>query len=246
MSNQLKELLKNTNFQHDGRNIVSCDLNLLKSEPTKNSQYFLLNDENEDSDLGLRYKCDETQNEYEIEYLPRGNRFHRKVAFLDRDGILIEDTDYPGKIEDVIFKKDVTSLLQTLISKQYEIIVVTNQSGIARGKYTVEDYLETTEYITKHYQSLGYPILDTFFCPYHIDGSIAEYKRKSILRKPMPGMVIKAAEKYEVDLSKSIMIGDKMSDILKCSYLKYFIKKESEHPNCYNTFEEISQSILEL
>jgi len=246
MSDQLKEILKNSKYKHDGRSIIACDLSLLKIEPSINTKYSILNDENKEINLGISYTHDVSSSEFKAEFLPRGESFNRKVAFLDRDGILIEDTDYPGKVEDVIFKEDVIPLLQTLIHKKYELIVVTNQSGIARGKYTENDYQETTKYITDYYKSIGFTILDTFYCPYHIDGSITKYKSQSLLRKPMPGMVIKAAEKYQVDLSKSIMIGDKMSDILKCSYLKYFIKNNNEHPDCFKSFEKMTQAILKL
>ena len=59
-------------------------------------------------------------------------------------------------------------------------------------------------------------------------------------------MIIKAAEKHQIDLSKSIMIGDKLSDILHCSYLKYYIKNKAEHPDCYENFEEMSKAMLNL
>lgn len=246
MSEKLSEILKNSNYKHDGRLIIACDLSLLKIEPSKNTTYSILNDDDIEIELGITFTHDVSSSELKVEFLPRGESFNRKVAFLDRDGILIEDTDYPGKVEDVIFKEDVIPLLQSLIDKKYELIVVTNQSGIARGKYTENDYQETTNYITDYYKSIGFTILETFYCPYHVDGSIAKYKSQSLLRKPMPGMVIKAAEKYQIDLSKSIMIGDKMSDILNCSYLKYFIKNNNEHPDCFKSFEEITHAILKL
>lgn len=246
MSDKLKEILKNTKYKHDGRPVIACDLSLLKIEPNINTTYSILNDDDVEVELGISYTHDVSSNEFKVEFLPRGESFNRKVAFLDRDGILIEDTDYPGKIEDVIFKSDIIPLLNLLVEKNYEIIVVTNQSGIARGKYTESDYQETTKFIADYYKSIGFAILDTFYCPYHVDGSIAKYKSQSLLRKPMPGMVVKAAEKYQIDLSKSIMIGDKMSDILKCSYLKYFIKNNNEHPNCFESFEEMTKAISNL
>ena len=246
MSNKLQDIIKGTDYLFDGRSVVDCDWGLLLNKPDSNTSYFAISDEETEMDLGLKYIYDCNNTDQRKEFLPRGKTFNRKVAFLDRDGILIEDTDYPGKKEDVIFMQGILPLLKTLKEKGFDLIVVTNQSGISRGKYSVEDYLETTDFISSHYESLGVPLLDTFYCPFHVDGIVEKYKSKSLLRKPMPGMIIKAAEKHQVDLSQSVMIGDKLSDILKCSYMKYFIKNKAVHPDCYENFVSISRAISNL
>lgn len=246
MSELLNEVLKNKRFQLDKKKLISCDWKLLLNEPAINTKFCAISDDDSGIELGLSYIKDKSQINFHTEYLPRGELFNRKVAFLDRDGVLIEDTDYPGKIDDVIFKEDTVPLLRQLIDLGYDLIVVTNQSGIARGKYTTDDFLQTTKYISDYFKSIEIPIIDTFHCPYHIDGTVLEFKRESLLRKPMPGMIIKASEAYNVDLSRSLMIGDKISDILNCSYLKYFIKNINNHPNCYKSFKEISIAISKL
>jgi D-glycero-D-manno-heptose 1,7-bisphosphate phosphatase len=97
--------------------------------------------------------------------------------------------------------------------KDYLVIIVTNQAGIGRGYYTESDFLNLMEWVKIKFIENGGLIDDYFFCPFHPVYGIGSYKKKSDLRKPNPGMIYKAQIKHKIDLSQSIMIGDKDSDI---------------------------------
>lgn len=138
----------------------------------------------------------------------------KKVIFLDRDGTINIEKDYLHKCEDFEFEKDVIEGLKKLQSLGYEFIVVTNQSGIARGYYTEDDLKKLNNYMKKLLKSEEIEILDCFYCPHHPEKGIGEYKKNCNCRKPNSGMLEEAAKKYEIDLKKSYMIGDKESDLL--------------------------------
>jgi D-glycero-D-manno-heptose 1,7-bisphosphate phosphatase len=97
--------------------------------------------------------------------------------------------------------------------KGYEIFVITNQSGIARGKYTVEQFNQLTLWMVEQFKSKGIVIADVYYCPHHPVKGVGEYKVACDCRKPEPGMILSAAKKYDIDLAKSIFIGDKVSDM---------------------------------
>jgi D-glycero-D-manno-heptose 1,7-bisphosphate phosphatase len=92
------------------------------------------------------------------------------------------------------------------------LIVVTNQAGIGRGYFTEDDFFKVNQFMLDAFLKQGIPITDVFFCPFHLEG-IGEYRKDSFDRKPNPGMIIKAANKHDIDLSQSVLIGDKDSDI---------------------------------
>ncbi|TDK66529.1 D-glycero-alpha-D-manno-heptose-1,7-bisphosphate 7-phosphatase [Sapientia aquatica] len=136
-----------------------------------------------------------------------------KALFLDRDGVINHDEGYTSKIEDFRFIDGIFELCREAKRQGYLIIVVTNQAGIGRGYYTEQDFLILTDWMKKRFEEEGAPITDVYFCPYHAEHGVGEYKKESLDRKPNPGMLLKAAEKYQIDLSRSIMIGDKESDM---------------------------------
>lgn len=131
-----------------------------------------------------------------------------KAAFLDRDGVINEDYGYIGTIEDIVFKPGIFELLGLLQARGYELFIVTNQSGIARGYYTEADFLRLMNWLIRTLKEKGIVIRDFAYCPHYpkIDGECR-------CRKPAPGMIVDLAEKYAIDIEASIVIGDKMSDI---------------------------------
>jgi D-glycero-D-manno-heptose 1,7-bisphosphate phosphatase len=126
----------------------------------------------------------------------------RPCLFLDRDGVINEDKNYVFKREDLNIFPDIYT------------ICITNQSGIARRLFTEENFWSFTHELTDQLKIRNAHLDDTFFCPYHPQEGIGSYKRESYLRKPNPGLVFLAMQKYPIDLLKSIMIGDKVSDVL--------------------------------
>ena len=100
------------------------------------------------------------------------------------------------------------------------IIIITNQAGIAKGEFTEKESIETTEYLIKILKEYGINIDGYYYCPYHEEGIIEKYKKNSLLRKPEPGMILKACEDFRIDLKNSVMIGDNDKiDKIKLCYL---------------------------
>ena len=129
-----------------------------------------------------------------------------KTIFLDRDGVINKEINYLHKIEDFEFIDGVFEACQYLQSLEYKIIVITNQSGISRGLYTKNDYQIITKWMVSQFMKNNISILDTFHCPHLPDSGCN-------CRKPKPGMLLNAKNKYDIDMKKSWMIGDKETDI---------------------------------
>lgn len=142
----------------------------------------------------------------------------KKIAFLDRDGVINVDYGYVYLRENFHFMDGLEELMKWLISSNFEIIIVTNQSGIGRGIYSEKQYLELTFWYKKYLASNGISILDIFYCPYYKHSKNSKYSIDSNCRKPKPGMFLKSFEKYEIDLEESFVVGDKFTDI-KAGYL---------------------------
>ena len=129
-----------------------------------------------------------------------------KTIFLDRDGVINYEVNYLHKISDFKFINGTFDACQSFLKLGYKIIIITNQSGIARGYYSVNDYEKLTNWMLSQFNDQGILILDTFYCP-HLPES------NCTCRKPNPGMFIKAKNKYNIDMNNSWIIGDKETDI---------------------------------
>ena len=129
-----------------------------------------------------------------------------KTIFLDRDGVINKDTNYLSKIDEFEFINGIFKACQYLLSIDYKIIVVTNQSGIARGYYSEKDFQNITQWMLSQFEINGVKILDVLHCPHLPDSNCS-------CRKPKPGMFIKAKNKHAIDMDKSWMIGDSEGDI---------------------------------
>ncbi len=137
---------------------------------------------------------------------------NQKALFLDRDGVINEDTGYVHKIEDFKFQVGIFDVCRAFADKGYAIIVVSNQSGVARGYFDEETLKKLDCWMKDQFHRQGIGILATYYCPYHVKGQ-GKYKKESEDRKPNPGMLLKAKAEFNLDLSKSVLIGDKVSDI---------------------------------
>ncbi len=136
-----------------------------------------------------------------------------KAIFLDRDDTLIDDPGYISHPSQVQLLEGVPDALNGFHKMGYKLVVVTNQSGIARGIFT-EDTLETIHARFKELLAEQSAYVDSiYYCPYHVDGVIDKYRRESDLRKPSPGMLLQAAEELDIDLSLSWCVGNSLSDV---------------------------------
>ncbi|MDR0454667.1 MAG: HAD-IIIA family hydrolase [Deferribacteraceae bacterium] len=141
------------------------------------------------------------------------------ALFLDRDNLLIEDNGYTYGTDLKFLTKADTYIKKANTEKQ-PVIVVSNQSGVARGYFLEEDVMITNNVVKTNFLNKGLVINDFYYCPYHPDGKIEKYKKFSYSRKPYPGMILSACEKYKIDLKGSLMIGDNpVADNIKLPYL---------------------------
>ena len=131
-----------------------------------------------------------------------------KALFLDRDGVVNVDHGYVGKVEDFQFVDGILDCIRRFQKKGFQPIVVTNQSGIGRGYYTLEDFENVTDFMLRTMREHGIEIdrSHVFFCPHAPDAGCD-------CRKPNPGMFLQAKKRFDIDMPHSIMIGDKPSDI---------------------------------
>ena len=129
-----------------------------------------------------------------------------KTIFLDRDGVVNKEVRYLYKLSDFEFIDGIFDACLYFQKLGYEIVIVTNQSGITRGYYDENDYLKLTEWMLGQFNDNGINILDTFYCPHRPESTCN-------CRKPKPGMLIEAKYKYDISMKDSWMIGDKETDI---------------------------------
>lgn len=141
----------------------------------------------------------------------------KRALFLDRDGVINHDSGYTSCTGEFKFIDGIFDLCRAARQAGYLLIVVTNQAGIGRGYYSEEDFLTLSAWMRDRFQAEGAPISDVFYCPFHPEHGVGDYKKDSFDRKPNPGMLLRAAEKYGINMKRSIMIGDTESDMQAAS-----------------------------
>ena len=136
-----------------------------------------------------------------------------KAVFFDRDGVLNKDVDYLYKIDDLRWIEGAREAVAYLTQLGYKVFIVTNQSGIARGYYTVADMQRLHEHMQRKIAASGGKIEKIYYCPHHPEGSVAEYTCVCDCRKPKPGMLLQAFSEYDIDREQSFLIGDGKRDV---------------------------------
>ncbi|TKB48825.1 D-glycero-beta-D-manno-heptose 1,7-bisphosphate 7-phosphatase [Ferrimonas sediminicola] len=137
----------------------------------------------------------------------------RKAVFLDRDGVINRDHGYVHTIEEFEFIPGTLQACARLSQAGYQLVVVTNQSGIARGYYDEGQFRALSQWMGRQFAEAGAPLLGVYFCPHHPEKGLPKYVGECECRKPNPGMLLQAAEEHDLDLANSVMIGDKDGDI---------------------------------
>ena len=137
----------------------------------------------------------------------------RRAVFLDRDGVLNADYGYVGRAADFRWLPGVMPALRRLQQAGRALVVVTNQSGIARGCYTEDDLTAVHAHMRQELADAGIALAGVYACPHLPDAPVAAYRRVCACRKPQPGMLLRAAAELELDLARSCIVGDKPSDI---------------------------------
>ena len=170
----------------------------------------------------------------------------RPAVFLDRDGVINEERNYVFKIDEFHFMDGVFAACRTFMDAGYLLVIITNQAGIARGYYTEDDYQDLTDWMLSEFRQQGILIKNVYHCPHHPVFGVGKYRRDCDCRKPGPGMILEAARDHVLDLGRSILVGDKMTDIEagRAAGIGCCILVSSGHP-LDNTDSEIADGVFD-
>ena len=165
-----------------------------------------------------------------------------RALFLDRDGVINQEVGYLHRPEDVRWVEGIVPLCRRAQSLGYKLVVVTNQAGIARGYYTAQQFEDLMTWMRAELAREGITLDAVYHCPYHPEHGIGEYKREHEDRKPGPGMLLRAARDLGIDLSQSVMIGDRCSDIAAANTAglrQAFLMRGTEDGECSGDYVAI-------
>jgi D-glycero-D-manno-heptose 1,7-bisphosphate phosphatase len=138
----------------------------------------------------------------------------RPALFLDRDGVVIDDSHYVGSVDQIRWIPGSAAAVRKANDAGFAIVVVSNQSGVARGLFSEADVEVIHEHIRQHFLAESGATFDRFyFCPHHETEGGERYRIDCDCRKPKPGMLLRAARELDLDLEASWLIGDRLSDM---------------------------------
>jgi len=166
-----------------------------------------------------------------------------RALFLDRDGIVNEEVGYLHRTEDVRWVDGILPLCLTAQSLGYKLVVVTNQSGIARGLYSEEQFQSLMAWMRSELVRHGITLDGVYHCPYHPEHGVGEYKREHEDRKPGPGMLLRAARDLHLDLAQSVLVGDRCSDLAAAhaaGLRQTFLLRGTESAACAEPHTQVS------
>ncbi|MDY0904465.1 HAD family hydrolase [Pedobacter sp. CFBP9032] len=136
----------------------------------------------------------------------------KRAIFLDKDGTLIPDVSYNVDPDRIVLADGVANGL-TQLQEEYLLFVISNQSGVAFGKFEIAALNHVENRLNQLLAAHGVNIIGYYFCPHHPQGHIPEYTKECDCRKPKPGLIFTAADDYQIDLANSWMIGDILNDV---------------------------------
>lgn len=137
----------------------------------------------------------------------------RPALFLDRDGTLNVDTGYLHEIDKLEWIDGAIDCIRNFNARNYYVIVVTNQSGIARGYYTEDDMHQLHRHMASVLEAADAHVDGWYHCPYHPEGKVDAYRKDSFDRKPKPGMLLHAMGDFPINRERSFLIGDSQRDV---------------------------------
>ena len=135
------------------------------------------------------------------------------AIFLDKDGTVLQDVPYNVRPQQMKFAPGAAEGLATLAALEWPMFIVSNQPGIAFGMFDFQELRRMFRHLRGMFKEVGAELTAFYFCPHHPDGRVAGYARSCDCRKPAPGMLRRAAQRHQLDLSASWMIGDILNDI---------------------------------
>jgi histidinol-phosphate phosphatase family protein len=136
-----------------------------------------------------------------------------RAVFLDKDGTVVEDVPYNADPAKIRLAAGAAEAVRSLSEAGFRLVVITNQSGVARGLFPVSALAPVQARIEELIQQAGASIAGFYFCPHLPGGSVPEYAIDCSCRKPAPGLILKAAVDHDIVLSESWMVGDKWDDV---------------------------------
>jgi D,D-heptose 1,7-bisphosphate phosphatase len=213
--------LKNLSFEKD---IMKYSVQKKRVSGEKISGYFI--------DIGTKKTLAEAQ-------LTQWEK-NKKAVIFDRDGTLNEDNGYTYKINDLIWKPGAKELIKTLNDKNYYVFVATNQSGIARGKYTEDEMHAFHNAMRNDLNDYGAYIDKFYYCPYHKDGVKLEYIKESNDRKPKTGMLDKITKEWGLNKDNLVFIGDRDIDMDCAKNFNIRGYKYNHNDNLMDFYDKIS------
>jgi len=166
----------------------------------------------------------------------------KSAVFLDRDGTINYDYGYVHKFSNFKFRPQVIKGLKYLSKRKYLIFIVTNQAGVAKGKFKLSDLLLLHKKLKIFLKKKSITINSIEYCPYHPKAKIKKYRRKTNYRKPGNLMIKKILKKWKIDFNKSFMMGDKISD--KIAARKSNLYYENVKDNFYLQIRKIEKKLI--
>lgn len=136
-----------------------------------------------------------------------------RALFLDRDGVVNVDHGYVHRPDQVEFVPGIFDLVAAACARQWAVVVVTNQSGIGRGYYGEAEFRKLTGWMRDRFAEREGRIDAVYHCPHHPHDALPEYRKDCTDRKPAPGMLLRARDDLNLDLSNSVLVGDRPSDL---------------------------------
>jgi D-glycero-D-manno-heptose 1,7-bisphosphate phosphatase len=167
----------------------------------------------------------------------------RRALFLDRDGVINTDVEYVHRIEDFEFIDGIFELCRRAVENNYHVIIITNQSGIARGYYSEADLEKLTQWMFEEFRQRGVDISCLYACPHLSSAKVDSYRKECHARKPEPGMLLRAQKDFSLELPECAFIGDNLSDMkagINAGVGKLFLLDGSYEPDKTSDFQLIS------
>lgn len=170
-----------------------------------------------------------------------------RAIFLDRDGTINVDKGYLYKIEDFEFTYKAIESLNIMYNMGFKLIIVTNQSGIARGFYSEGDVNKLHNWLINILKQNNIELTGIYYCPHYVHGKINKYSIKCDCRKPQLGLFYKAIREHNIDIDKSYVIGDKLKDLAICQYTKargvLIVDKHEEKNHAYTVVKNLFELV---
>lgn len=137
----------------------------------------------------------------------------RSAIFLDKDGTVLQDVPYNVDPANMIFAPGAAAGLARLALLGVPLYVITNQPGIALGRFCLDDLADMQQHLSQMFTQVGATLDGLYFCPHHPEGTVPQYACECECRKPAPGLLLHAAKQHGIDLARSWLIGDILNDI---------------------------------